>query len=364
MAHIAMYLGESLPPNLSRLLSGMAKLSDPDFEFTAIGTSIDPRELPNGIGYADIPEVESGRGLDRMRAAYRRTDTYLDGAGDRPDAVWQITTPQFHAVPVLLAARKHDVPMAGRIPGNKFDEYREQGSTAGTVKTFVANNVLLRSLRWANSVVALSEYNRTQLRKRGVPDDKIHVLRPPLDTEVFAPVEADQQVAIAQELGFDPEKQSILFVGRLSELKGMDDFETVLAAFADDPDYEFHFVGTGPFESRFADRGNAVVHGRVDPAEVHRYYKAADLYLHPSYIEEGGISWTMIEAAATGLPVVARDRANAAELASFTFTDVDALVEYLKTPEEWEPAPYPEQWSLSFLSGKYNDFFAHLTREG
>lgn len=362
MGHIAMYLGDSLPPNLSRLLSGMTKLADPEFGLTTVGTDIDPQELPAGITHVDIPGVETARGFDRMRAAYRTVDTYLEEDSDRPDAVWQITRPQFHALPVLLATKKHDVRMAGRIPGNKFDEYREQPSLSATIKTYTANNVLLRSLRWATSVVALSEYNRAQLRKRGVPEKKIRVLRPPLDTDTFAPADDDRRSELRSQLGFGPEKWSILFVGRLSELKGMEAFERILTEFADDPRYEFHFVGTGPYHSRFEERDNAVLHGRVDPTEVHRYYKAADLYFHPSLIEEGGISWTMVEAAATGLPVVARDRANAAELTSLTFTHVNEVVEYLETPDDWEPAPYPEQWSLSYLTDEYNDFFASLTR--
>jgi glycosyltransferase involved in cell wall biosynthesis len=360
MGRIAIYLGESLPPNLVRLLSGIGQLAAQRFEFVLVGSGVDPSPLPDRFSYYDVPDATADRGLTRLLATRRRVATYLDTTDHPPDAVWQITAPQFHALPVGLAARRRGVRVATRLPGNKFDEFREQDGTADTLKTFLLNNVALRTLRYSTLVVVLSEHNRDNLVARGVPDEKIHVLRPPLDTDQFAPVSDDQRHTLKGALGFDADAHCPLYVGRFSKLKGMADYESVVAHFEGDENYEFHFVGTGEFEERLAAYDNTVVHGFVDPVVLHRYYKAADILVHPSYIEEEGISWTMIEAAATGLPVVARDVENAADLSSVVFTDTADVVEYLATPDSWQPAPYPTEWSLEHLEPAYNAFFEEL----
>lgn len=357
MSRIAIYLGDSVPPNLVRLLEGICKLAADRFDFEVVGSDLDASQLPARFSYYDVPDQSTARGLSRLLATRRRLGTYLQSAD--PDAIWQITAPQFHALPVLLAAHRHGVPVATRLPGNKFDEFREQ-SGLDSLKTYVLNNVFLRALRYSTLVVVLDEYNREAITSRGVSDEIVHTLPQPIDTDEFAPVDTAQREALQHELGFDRDAHCLLYVGRLSELKGMDDLERVVAHYEGTAEYEFHLVGTGPFASTFEQYENTVVHGYVDPDEIHRYYKAADVHVHPSRIEVGGICWTMIEAAATGLPVIARDIGNAADLASFVFTDPEEIVTYLSDPAAWEQATYPDRWALETLSPKYNTFFDAL----
>lgn len=64
----------------------------------------------------------------------------------------------------------------------------------------------------------------------------------------------------------------------------------------------------------------------------------------------------MIEAAATSVPVVARNIGNASKVATFAFSDTGELLSYLRDPFSWTPAPYPVNWSLNHLEPKYNTF--------
>lgn len=360
MPKVTIHLGENLPPNLIRLFNSIEKIVDDNIGFTVVGTSVDREKLPENFDYYEVQDAISGRGLTRIVATYRRMNTYLNDPDENPDAVWQITSPQFHAVPVIAAARRHRIPVATRIPGNKLSEYREQRSIISTGKTFILNNILLRALRYSNKVVTLSTHNKNRLVNIGIPASKIEILRPPLDTDLFSSVRSEKRAQIKTDLGYDQDAYCPLYIGRLSELKGMADMENVLARFEGNENYEFHFVGSGEFESRLEEYDNTVLHGFVDPKKIHRHYKAADLYVHPSYVEEDGISWTMMEAAATELPVVARDVDNAATISSYVFNDTSELASYLSEPSRWTSAVFPTLWSLEELRPAYNAFLDEL----
>lgn len=360
MSRIAIYLGNSLPPNLVRFLSSVDKLSDDNEFVLVVGNRVETAELPNQFDYYKVPTRETTRGVGRMIAAYHYMNRFLSNCSTSVDAVWQITVPQFHAIPVLLAGYRHKVPVATRIPGNKFDEFRKQSNWSDTTKAFILNNIFLQMIRFSTLVVALSEHNRKNLIGYGIPNEKIRVLKPPLDTNQFTPVNENDQLRLKNKLGFSTDTHCVLYVGRLSELKGIDDYETVIADFENNNDYEFHFVGRGSFQSSLKNYENTVVHGFVNPADLHYYYKASDAYVHPSYIEEEGISWTMLEAAATGLPVVARDIENAGSIASFTFETDAELAEYLSNPKDWETARYPTEWSIEELAPQYRSFLDEL----
>lgn len=360
MKRIAIHIGAELPPNIVRLLGGLDKLAADHFNFVIIGTNLDMSQLPPGYEYQDVPIKTRERGISKMFATYRRVDSYLCDPTTTSDAIWQLTAPHFHAVPILLAARRHSLPVATRVPGNKFDEFHEQKGL-NAAKLFALNNIGLRALRYATMIVTLSQHNRQNIIERGIPARKIRVLRPPLDTEQFTAVDTERQQELQTKLEFDSSAYNLLYVGRLSELKGIGDLEAIVADYEGDATYEFHFVGNGPFASRIEQYNNTTYHGFVDPHQLHQYYKAADMLIHPSYIEEEGISWTMLEAAATGLPVVARDIENAAELASFVFSEKHELYTYLSNPTQWTAATYPTEWSLDTLSPAYNDFFDTLT---
>lgn len=360
MTRIAIHIGDSLPPNLVRLLSGIEKIAEDTFELVIVGTGVDSDSIPSGYEYYNVPNVSANRGVTELMATYRRLNIYIKETSSKPDALWQLTTPQFHAVPTLLVGKKWNIPVATRIPGNKFDEYREQTDIVRSAKTFIMNNLLLRLVRFSKLVVVLSEYNRTQTLARGVPDAKIRLLRQPINTDTFTAVDAEQQRELKSSLGFDRDAHIVLYVGRLSKLKGMKTLGTI-AKKLETENYEFHLAGAGPYQSIFETYGNVVCHGFVDPTDLHRYYKIADVYVHPSHTEEQGISWTMIEAAATGLPVLARDVENASKIATAVFTETDDALAWLRNSGDWEPATYPTEWSLTSLAPKYNEFFTEIT---
>ncbi|MFC7076757.1 glycosyltransferase family 4 protein [Haloarcula halophila] len=354
MTTVAIYLGGEAHTSIVRYLSGVSWVRPDGITFVLVGDDLDVGDLTDQYNSYDVARSPGTRGADSFRLAYRDLCRYLGEDVETPDALWQVKSPEIHALPLIAAGRQFGVPTITRITNQNFSEWRERPGIGATVRSLLLNNVGLRGLRFSDRVQVLSENNRQNLTDRGVPPEKITVLRSPLNTDQFAPVSDERKRELRRELGFDETATCVVYVGRLIDIKGMD---TLLDAASRLPELNFHVVGDGPFRAQFEEHENTVAHGLVHPDDVHRYYKAADLLLHPSYTEEDGISWSMIEAAATRLPVVTRDIENAAETASFVFSELDELCRYLEQPEQWRPATYPEKWSIDSLRGDYQSFF-------
>lgn len=109
------------------------------------------------------------------------------------------------------------------------------------------------------------------------------------------------------------EQPSLLFVGRLEPRKGLDQLlHAVSSLKATRPDLRLYVVGDGPDRDRCQQllparlRSDVVFLGRVDDAELPRFYASCDLFVAPAL---GGESFgiILIEAMAAGCPVVASD---------------------------------------------------------
>jgi glycosyltransferase involved in cell wall biosynthesis len=141
--------------------------------------------------------------------------------------------------------------------------------------------------------LALSEFGRVQFVAGGLPEHKIVVK----SNSVSDP---------GPRANPPSSSRTVLFVGRLSEEKGVD---TLLQAWSDlIGDLELLIVGTGPIEAqlrRSAPPGVTFI-GRQPPEAVARLMLSSRALVFPSTWYEGqGLS--ILEAAAAGLPVVLSD---------------------------------------------------------
>lgn len=152
-----------------------------------------------------------------------------------------------------------------------------------------------------------------QLRKLGVPDEKLTLLGNGVDLARFDPdsVRVDARSRVRAELGVDESTMLIGAVGRLVWEKG---YREVFAAAERLEDHNCRFVVVGPDEPgksgaimsearAAAERVGVVFTGpRLDMPEI---YRALDVYVLASYRE--GFPRSAMEASAMGLPVVASD---------------------------------------------------------
>jgi glycosyltransferase involved in cell wall biosynthesis len=162
--------------------------------------------------------------------------------------------------------------------------------------------------RSVGACVAVSDETCAEALDFGIAQDRIHYIPNGVDGVRFAPPSTDVRAAARRALGFGAERV-VLYVGRLSPEKnvaGLIEAWQLLAAELRGR-ARLVVVGDGPERDRIAraaadPRSAGTIHlaGRRDDVEIH--YRAADLFVLASHLE--GLSNTMIEAMASGLPVV------------------------------------------------------------
>jgi glycosyltransferase involved in cell wall biosynthesis len=95
-----------------------------------------------------------------------------------------------------------------------------------------------------------------------IPESKLFILRPPVDTEVYRPMERE---ACCREFGLAPGRRYLLFVGRLDD--GVKRISTILEQFAlraaQHPEVDFVIAGSGRDEAALRAQASKDLPGRV-----------------------------------------------------------------------------------------------------
>jgi len=199
-----------------------------------------------------------------------------------------------------------DCILPARLAGVRAVLHGEHGRTADDPEGRNPRHNLLRRLngplvRGFTTVSAdLASWLTTTV---GVPDRKVRVLMNGVDTERFAPGEVDRGDLLP---GVPDGAVVVGTVGRLDPVKGHTHLVEAVARLA--PSVHLAIVGDGPERGRIEQTVAAAgVGGRVhllgERGDIPALLRAFDLFCLPSLAE--GISNTLLEAMATGLPVVA-----------------------------------------------------------
>lgn len=237
---------------------------------------------------------------------------------------------------ILAAARQKGLRTVVRIPSSKRVTELAELYPAG-----------VEELLLADSVIALNPGIYNELVSYGVEPGRISTISNGVDVHRFFPLPASERRAARSAVG--PAGDGIIFFcptrfapkKRIPELLRV--WEDITRTYAGDRPPSLWLVGDDHYEAR---RG--LVSGQVEVItrelelqgvsifpgvphdRIHRYFQAADVYI--SLSEQEGMSNAMLEAMASGLPVLAPDTPAVSHLIA------DGVNGYLFTPGDLHSA--------------------------
>jgi glycosyltransferase involved in cell wall biosynthesis len=185
-------------------------------------------------------------------------------------------------------------------------------------KNRVALMLTRQLLNLSDCIVANSEAMKLQIEELKVCSNKIWVIRPQdIDDKLFKVRNRDE---MREELGIDKIKHIIIYVGRITEDKGLRYLiEAVYLLVSKCNDISLYLIGDGQEKESLAllsyklgiDR---IVHfmGNKKHDEIPLWLSAADLFVLPTLQEGFGIA--ALEAMSCGLPVIASNVGGVPEL--------------------------------------------------
>ena len=170
----------------------------------------------------------------------------------------------------------------------------------------------------ADAVIAVSAGMRDDVMAAypALDPARVHVVKNGVDTSMWHPGPTDPRGSILRELGVDPDRPMVAFVGRITRQKGVP--HLIAAAHRFDPEVQLVLCAGSPDTTEIAAEVSAAVHGLADkrggvfwvrdilPAQqIREILAAATTFVCPSVYEPLGI--VNLEAMACETAVVASD---------------------------------------------------------
>jgi glycogen(starch) synthase len=237
--------------------------------------------------------------------------------------VFHAHSPVLCGIPTLAAARRMGVPFVYEIRAFWEDAATHQGrDRQGSARYLAVRTAESAVCRSADAIVAICDGIRQDLYARGIPDERISVVPNGVDEGRFVPRDRDE--GLAERLGFQG-KTVLAYVGTLFRFEGVDLFLEAMRRILDRrDDVRGLVVGYGEalsdLRARHAELGlgdRVVLTGKVEPADVARYYSVSDVLCYPRErhrITELTTPLKPLEAMCMGKAVVASDVGGLREL--------------------------------------------------
>ena len=190
-----------------------------------------------------------------------------------------------------------------------------------------------------------------------------------IDAAMFAFDQADR-VRVRAMLGIPDDHNVIIFAARLQREKGV---QIAIDAFAlalrSDPTLRLIIAGAGTEEAVFRERAKnlgdrCLFVGSVPRGDLPAYLSAADLFLFPTLRQEG-LPLNLLEALASGLPVVAAARLRDPRYHMVGIENDGDVAAYARAITDGRPDPHrtsllPEELTLAFSAHRYHELFKRM----
>ncbi len=167
------------------------------------------------------------------------------------DVTYLYDPPPTNGIAALLLKLIHGAPVVHHVADLWPESVTESGMIPpGRVRSLVGGilDAYCRFLyRHSSAITTLSPACARMLMERGVPPEKLHVVRNWADEDTFHPTARDE--ALADELGFTG-RFNFVYAGNLGHFQGLDTVIRAAAMVRDDPRIQVALIGTGPVEAQ------------------------------------------------------------------------------------------------------------------
>ena len=301
---------------VTHTISQIRERGVPGYEVEVIGTDADVDRRLSSVAEIDIPFYAGLQiGVPGLPAI---VEALSDG---RYDLV-HLVAPGPAGIGAWLLARVLELPVIGSYH-TELSAYAGLRSGSAHLEAFAA--AALGGFYGACEIVlSPSPATDGRLAALGIDSDRIGRWDRGVDLDRFDPALRDASLFGG--------KVNVLYVGRLTKEKGVDLLaDAFLAARARDPRLHLVLAGGGPEEETLRERlgEHATFLGWLGGSELPRAYASADAFLFASVTDTFG--QVILEAQASGLPVVAADEGGPSSLIDngetglLTAADPDAL---------------------------------------
>jgi glycosyltransferase involved in cell wall biosynthesis len=217
----------------------------------------------------------------------------------KPDII-HVHAPNFFSCNAILVAKVRNIPIIATV-------HRAEVDTVGNPLFFFRKQALARFKR----IIAVSNHTKCLALKAGVDASKITVIYNSCDEKFF--FYGKDKDTVRKKHNFRTDDKIILFVGNLIRRKGVSFLiESLNLLRGTIPEFLAIIVGQGEelqnlksMVSRYALNSHVKFYGRISKTELSELCAAADVFVLPSTSE--GHSVALLEAMASGLPIVASD---------------------------------------------------------
>lgn len=222
--------------------------------------------------------------------------------------------------PAIVHARNWggtDGIIAARLAGIRTTIQGEHGWEIDDPEGINSKRLKIRRVfdRWTQEYTCVSQHLEQWLYHTVKVKKPVTQIYNGVDTERYCPGDSDSKMKVRTELGIAPTTFVIGIIGRLDPIK---DHPTLIQAVRDlsisCPDVKLLIVGEGPERPRLEtlqDEHCLLLGNRLDVPAI---LQTLDVFVLPSFNE--GISNTILEAMATGIPVIATEVGGNPELVS------------------------------------------------
>lgn len=228
----------------------------------------------------------------------KRVGRYIEDTLDTPHDVAHACDIYMDGYGLLPYCKRHDVPLvvtshAGDL--KNYDQFNEKAQAR-----------LRETIEYASRVITVSD-ELTEVARELTPDEKLETVPIGEDPRKFP---TERRERIREELGIGPDTKLLLFVGAYVEQKGVKDLVEALKRLDRDDVYVVTVGHEGDLRWWLLDRLGETSHPahsfwQLDPVALRRWQVAADLLVHPSWVEARPT--VIYEAMAAKTPVLASD---------------------------------------------------------